>query len=51
MAMLTRTALYIGIGNEANGIPADAAWVSLLHVAAVEPATNGRSAKKRRPSR
>ena len=46
MAWLTRTAMYIGIGDETDGIPADATWVSLLHVAAVEPAKNGKSKKR-----
>ena len=48
MAMLTRTALYIGIGEEADGIPADAVWVSLLHVAAVEASKNGKLKKRQK---
>src|SRR5207245_41092 len=47
MALLTKRTLYIGIGDLADGIPADAEFCSLLHVTAVEPLRNGRPKKKR----
>ena len=46
MALLTRTTLYIGTGED-QGIPEDAAFCSLLHITAVEPLTNGRARHRR----
>ena len=37
MAMLTRTALYVGIDIADDGIPAHFKICSLLHITAIEP--------------
>lgn len=37
MAMLTRTALLVGIGTVRHNVPADFKMCSLLHITAVEP--------------
>jgi hypothetical protein len=47
MAWLTRTTLYVGTGREQSGVPDEATMCSLLHVATVEPITNGRHGKRR----
>ena len=39
MAMLTRTDLLVGVGETAEGVPAEFRICSLLHVATVRPAT------------
>jgi hypothetical protein len=44
MALLTRTAMLIGTGEEDEGVPAEFRICSLLHVTAVEPVGSGRSA-------
>ncbi len=41
MAMLTRTDLLVGVGESAEGVPAEFRICSLLHVATVEPITVG----------
>jgi hypothetical protein len=41
MAMLTRTDMLVGTGEEADGVPAEFRICSLLHVTAVEPVTPG----------
>ena len=46
MALLTRTTLYIGTGED-EGIPENAAFCSLLHITAVEPLQNGRPSQRR----
>ena len=37
MAWLTRSDIYVGVGDAADGVPNDARICSLLHVTAVEP--------------
>ncbi len=37
MAMLTRTDLLVGVGEAAEGVPAEFRICSLLHVASIEP--------------
>ena len=44
MALLTRTAMLIGTGEEDEGVPAEFRICSLLHVTAVEPVGASRSA-------
>lgn len=39
MALLLRNGIYVAIPNGGDDLPAEAAWCSLLHVAAVEPAS------------
>ena len=39
MAMLTRTSLLVGVEIADDGVPAEFKILSLLHVTAVEPAT------------
>lgn len=39
MAMLTRTAILVGVGELDEGIPAEFRICSLLHVTAIEPLT------------
>jgi hypothetical protein len=46
MAWLTRTVLYVGTGQTEEGVPDEATMCSLLHITAVEPATNGRAQAK-----
>lgn len=41
MALLTRTAMLIGTGEEEEGVPAEFHICSLLHVTAVEPVGSG----------
>lgn len=47
MALLTRTTLYIGVDPDNQGIPADSAFCSLLHVTAIEP-LNGKPRTRRK---
>lgn len=37
MALLTRTDLLVGVGDAADGVPAEFRICSLLHVTTVEP--------------
>jgi hypothetical protein len=49
MALLTRTAMYVSTDADKDGIPEEPpAYVSLLHVTAVEPIRNGRKARSRK---
>jgi hypothetical protein len=41
MALLTRTAMLIGTGEEEEGVPAEFRICSLLHVTTVEPVNSG----------
>lgn len=41
MALLTRTAMLVGTGEEEEGVPAEFHICSLLHVTAVEPVDSG----------
>lgn len=51
MALLTRRTLYVGLGADADEIPADAEICSLLHVTAIEPLRNGKLKKPKRQRR
>jgi hypothetical protein len=46
MAWLTRTDIYVGIGETDEGVPAKARICSLLHVTAVEPIDSAASGSK-----
>ncbi len=46
MAWLTRTTLYVGTGRIESGVPDEARMCSLLHVATIEPLTNGKHRKR-----
>jgi hypothetical protein len=46
MAFLDRTSIYIGTGDEDDGVPAEFRIVSLLHITAIEPLTS-RGGRKR----
>lgn len=46
-AMLTRHTLYIGTDFDREGIPEESEMLSLIHITAVEPITNGRSRRRR----
>jgi hypothetical protein len=37
MAFLTRTDLLVGVGETAEGVPAEFRICSLLHIASIEP--------------
>ena len=37
MALLLKGGIYVALPNSAGGLPEDAVWCSLLHVAAIEP--------------
>jgi hypothetical protein len=45
-ALLTRHTLYIGTDFDREGIPEESAMCSLIHVASVEPVTNGRQKRR-----
>lgn len=46
MAWLTRTTLYVGTGRVESGVPYEARMCSLLHIATVEPLTNGKQRRR-----
>lgn len=37
MALLLKGGIYVALPNAKGGLPEDAVWCSLLHVAAIEP--------------
>jgi hypothetical protein len=47
MAWLTHSTLYVGTGRIEGGVPEEARMCSLLHVATIEPLTNGKHRKRR----
>jgi hypothetical protein len=46
MAWLTRSTLYVGTGRVEAGVPEEATMCSLLHIASVEPVSNGRHRRR-----
>jgi len=46
MAWLSRTDIFVGVGETDEGVPADVRICSLLHVTAVEPTGSAASGSK-----
>jgi hypothetical protein len=46
MAWLTRTDMYVGVGETDEGVPAEARICSLLHVTSIEPVSPAASGPK-----
>jgi hypothetical protein len=47
MALLLKGGTYVAMPNAKGGLPEDAVWCSLLHVAAIEPTTAESKGKSR----